>query len=542
METILKLIRINFTPIIPLRGTISASGDLQPLSFIGGTVEGSPEIWVRIQSEKGPHVVSAEEALAIAGIAPIKLAPKEGLSMSNGTSASAAVASLALYETNQLAVLSQILTAMAAEGLRGNAESFHPFIAETRPHPGQIEAAANIRHFLAGSKLVKGLTGGKVRSMTGLAQDRYGLRSAPQWIGPQLEDLMLANSQVNIELNSTSDNPLVDFENGEIYIGANFQAASVTSAMEKARDVLQMLAKMLFSQTSELINPMYSNGLPANLAADDPSLSFTMKGVDINMASYMSELAYLAHPVASHVQSAEMHNQPINSLALISARYTMQAVELMSMMCASHLYVTCQALDLRAMYLGFLENLRPAVEKLTTQKFGELLATDDLDSLQAKIWKEIPDTWSSTGTLDADERFQEVANRLMSVVLTGLVKKKDEVPDGSMYTITSIDSWKAELIQLLEQVYKAYRLAFFHRQNTPSYLGGAATIMHNHVRNELGVPFHQGLVEHPLPSSRGPTTINDRGKKTIGGWISVIYESLRAGEMHSRIMAALAVK
>lgn len=535
IEAILNLIRINFTPVIPLRGTVSASGDLMPLAYIGGTVEGSPDIQVRICTEKGPRVVPANVALAAAGIKPVRLGPKEGLSMINGTSASAGVASLALYEANHLAILSQVLTAMACEGLRGNSESFHPYLAAVRPHPGQIEAATNIRNFLAGSKLALGVTDEKVRNVIGLAQDRYALRSATQWIGPQLEDLMLANRQLDIELNSTCDNPVVDVKNGDIYSGANFQATTVTSAMEKTRNVLQMLAKMLFSQTSELINPMFSNGLPANLAADEPSLSFTMKGVDVNIASYMSELAYLAHPVSSHVQSAEMHNQPINSMALVSARYTMQSVELMSMICASHLYVTCQALDLRAMYVGFLKTLKPAVEGLTTQKFGELLLTDDLKTLHTNIWNRIPDVWFSTGTLDAHQRFQEVANSLMSVVLSGLLQAKKETDIGT------INLWKVELIDLLGEVYTSYRTSFFKQQDTPSYIGKAATIMYNYVRHELGVPFHHGLIEHPLPGDANPGagTINGRSKKTIGGWISIIYEALRGGGMHSHVMACL---
>lgn len=535
IEAILNLIRINFTPVIPLRGTVSASGDLMPLAYVGGTVEGSPDVQVRIYTERGPQVVPANVALAVAGIKPVRLGPKEGLSMINGTSASAGVASLALYEANHLAILSQVLTAMACEGLRGNSESFHPYLAAVRPHPGQIEAATNIRKFLAGSTLALGVTDEKVRNIIGLAQDRYALRSATQWIGPQLEDLMLANRQLDIELNSTCDNPVVDVKNGDIYSGANFQAASVTSAMEKARNVLQMLAKMLFSQTSELINPMFSNGLPANLAADEPSLSFTMKGVDVNIASYMSELAYLAHPVSSHVQSAEMHNQPINSMALVSARYTMQSVELMSMICASHLYVTCQALDLRAMYVGFLKALKPAVEGLITQKFGELLLTDDLQTLHTNIWNRIPDVWYSTGTLDAHQRFQEVANSLMSVVLSGLLQAKKETE------IATINLWKVELIDLLEKVYISYRTSFFKQQDTPSYIGKAATIMYNYVRHELGVPFHHGLVEHPLPRDINPGAgmINGRSKKTIGGWISIIYEALRGGGMHSHVMACL---
>lgn len=80
-----------------------------------------------------------------------------------------------------------------------------------------------------------------------------------------------------------------------------------------------MVGSMLFAQCLELLNPMLNKGLPPNLTADDPSLSFTMKGLDIGMASYMSEFAFLANPISSHVQSAEMDNQSINSLAFLSA-------------------------------------------------------------------------------------------------------------------------------------------------------------------------------------------------------------------------------
>lgn len=300
IETTLALLRNNLTPVIPLRGSISASGDLSPLSYVAGVVTGNPDIWVRTPSS----IISAKEALQRINVAPITLGPKEGLGFMNGTATSAAVSSLALYETHHIALLSQVLTAMASEALLASAENYDPFLSDVRPHRGQVEAATNIRHFLQGSRLVRGLANeGDTRQASGLLyQDRYALRTAPQWIGPQLEDLLLAHEQVTVELNSTTDNPLFDVPNQRTAHGGNFQAASITSAMEKARSCLQMVGKMLFAQSSELINPMLNNGLPPNLAADEPSLSFTMKGVDIGMASYMSELAFLANPVSSHVQ------------------------------------------------------------------------------------------------------------------------------------------------------------------------------------------------------------------------------------------------
>lgn len=323
IETIVTFLQQNMTPVIPVRGSISASGDLIPLSYLAGCIQGSTDIYMRV-GNLDPKTISAADALLEAGIKPIVLGAKEGLGLLNGTSASVAVASLAIYESNQIALISQILTAMGCEALKGTAESFHPFIAATRPHRGQIEAASNILGFLSNSGLASGVDGESKGVVEGLAQDRYALRTSSQWIGPQLEDLRLATEQVTIELNSTTDNPLIDVEGDAILHGGNFQAASITSAMEKTRLSVQMLAKMLFAQCSEIINPALNRGLPPNLCADDPSLSFTMKGVDISMAAYYSEIAFLSNPVSTHVQSAEMHNQALNSLALISARYTLQ--------------------------------------------------------------------------------------------------------------------------------------------------------------------------------------------------------------------------
>src|SRR5262249_36381611 len=145
-------------------------------------------------------IISSDKALKLHDLTPIDLGAKEGLGLLNGTAASVAVASLALHEANHLAVLAQVLTAMSCEALHGTAESFHPFIAAVRPHRGQTEAAANILGFLSGSRLAIGLDSGKAgaKEKEGLAQDRYALRTSTQWIGPQLEDLMLATDQVGI--------------------------------------------------------------------------------------------------------------------------------------------------------------------------------------------------------------------------------------------------------------------------------------------------------------------------------------------------------
>lgn len=352
LRAITQLLEYDIIPIIPLRGSLSASGDLMPLSYIAGAIQGSPDIYVRVGAGTGPsRVMTAEKALEEASMEPIVLGPKEGLGLINGTAAATAVATLGLYEAHQLAIISQALTALGSEALFGNAEWAHPFVAAVRPHRGQIEAAQNIRTFLGGSRLVVGLEQSKDRFKSGLVQDRYAWRSAPQWLSPHLEDLVHSDSQLTVELNSTSDNPIINVADKDVHCGANFQSATVTAVTEKIRLSLQSIGKMLFSQVSEMINHDLSNGLPPNLASDDPSVSFCLKGLDINTAAYMSELAFLANPVSNHVQAAEMHNQSINSLGLLSARQTFAAIECLSMIVANALYTACQVIIYFTNYL-----------------------------------------------------------------------------------------------------------------------------------------------------------------------------------------------
>lgn len=108
-----------------------------------------------------------------------------------------------------------------------------------------------------------------------------------------------------------TDNPLIEAETDTIHHGGNFQAMAVTNAMEKTRLALHHIGKLLFSQCTEILNPMMNRGLPPSVAATDPSLNYHAKGIDIHLAAYTGELGYLANPVSTHIQSAEMHNQAV---------------------------------------------------------------------------------------------------------------------------------------------------------------------------------------------------------------------------------------
>lgn len=532
IELIISLLNNDMIPLVPLRGSISASGDLQPLSYIAGVLEGNPDCYVWTNDGNlGRILIPADVALEHLVQKSITFGPKEALAVLNGTAVSTAVAALAMQESHTLAIFSQVLTAMGVEALHGSTGSFSAFFDRVRPHRGQREAAANIRLFLTDSQLAHPEQEDE-ENRIGLKQDRYALRTSPQWIGPQLEDLALAHEQITVECNSTTDNPLIDIEGGAIHHGGNFQAASITSAMEKTRSCLQMFGRMLFSQCTELINPAMNNGLPPNLAADDPSTSYTMKGADINVAAYMSELAYLANPVSSHVQTAENGNQAINSLALVSARYTHMAIDCLSMICATYLYILCQALDIRAMDRGYLSAIGPAINEITAHIFETALSdatnATALNQLQSKLLEQVVRQYGLTTSLDTSDRFSAIAEAVQSTLTTALYT------DGSLPkqfdALSAIKRWTDQTSMTLRNLFLQHRQAYFTAPDATPYLGAASSRMYNYVRKDLQVPFHKGLADHPT---------KDNKLKTLGSNISIIHEAMRSGRLYDPVLSCL---
>lgn len=418
---------------------------------------------------------------------------------------------------------SYILTKRTFQALLGSSESFHSFIAQTRPHPGQIECARNVHYLLHGSHLARDVLAPKDRRREDLIQDRYSLRSAPQWIGPQLEDLLLADQQISIELNSSCDNPLVDSSVDEIYYGCNFQAAVVTSAMEKVRLSLQMFGRILFAQSTEMIDPHLSGGLPANLAADDPSLSFTMKGVDISMAAYMAELAYLANPMSSHVQAAEMHNQSVNSMALASARMSVDATDILTKMSACSVYVVCQALDLRALHWKFVSKATDSIMSVTATLYAAKLESQRLRSLQSALQAYVGPAWSSTGKLDLHVRCELLVESAVPIVVAHV--------NG---LVADVVEWKKQAKTAVSDIWDKTFASFSRDPDTAQLLGKVSRVLYEFVRHELGVPFHLGIVEHPAVNSQ---TLHGRPKKMIGAWISIIHDSIKTRSLYDGLMS-----
>ena len=285
VEALGGMLNAGVLPVVPEQGSVGASGDLAPLSHVALALMGEGQV----MSPEGP--APSRSALAAAGLSPVRFAPKEGLAFINGTQAQTAMLALLVHDARVLWRSATGAAAMSLEALRGTPVPLDPRIHEARPHRGQIEAADLMRRLLADSEIRESHREGDPR-----VQDAYSLRCAPQVLGAVADAIRFAAETVEVELNASTDNPLV-FPDGEVISGGNFHGQPVAQALDVLALTLTTLQAIAERRVERLVNPDLSQGLPAFLTRD-PGLSSGYMMVQITAASLVAESRALAMPAS----------------------------------------------------------------------------------------------------------------------------------------------------------------------------------------------------------------------------------------------------
>ena len=325
----------DILPLIPQEGSVGASGDLTPLSYIAGTLVGERRV------RYGGKICEAKEALAACGLPVIRLRPKEGLAMMNGTGVMNAIACLAFSRAEYLSMLACRITAMNSVALKGNAYHFSERLFEMKPHPGMAFAAGKVRHDL-GSIPATGIVPERI-------QDIYSIRCAPHVIGIFFEAAPLFRQLIETEMNSANDNPLIDPETESIYHGGHFYGGHIAFAMDSLKNIVANIADLLDRQLAVLVDEKFNRGLPPNLSGSTEGYSFNhgFKAVQIGVSSWTAEALKNTMPASVFSRSTECHNQDKVSMGTIAARDCIRVLELSEQVLSACLLASVQALRIR---------------------------------------------------------------------------------------------------------------------------------------------------------------------------------------------------
>ena len=340
IERLVRFLEADAIPVVRELGSIGASGDLVPLAAIGRAITGLNG-FVKVQL--GNRTLDGKSALGELGMEPITLRPKEGLAIVNGTSFSSAIAANAIYESHNLMALAIGTQSLMLRALLVHENPFEDFVHQCKPHPGQVWTANISKRLLAEGRE-------KSNGKPVHVQDRYSLRCLPQYMGSIVEGIARVNQLVETEMNSVSDNPLINPESGEFFQSGNFLGQYIGIAMDDLRRYIGLMAKHLDVQIASLVTPEFSGGLPASLRGNEEvTYNMGLKGLQITGNSIMPMLTYLGNPIVEHFPThAEQFNQNINGLSWGSANLAWKSVQHFQQYMSVALIFSIQALDLRA--------------------------------------------------------------------------------------------------------------------------------------------------------------------------------------------------
>jgi histidine ammonia-lyase len=383
-EMLVSLLNRGVHPIIPEKGSVGASGDLAPLAHLALVVIGEGEAIFRGERLPGG------EALRRAGLEPLRLGPKEGLALLNGTQALTAVGALALWRAFRVAGLADVAGAMTLQALRGTPVAFDRRIHDTRPHPGQAVSAKRLRALLEGSDVELSR-----RTRPAPVQDAYSLRCMPQVHGAVRGALEFARSTVEIETGSATDNPLVFAGDGEALSGGNFHGAPLALAFDSAAIAMTTLASIAERRIDRLVNPDLNQGLPAFLASR-PGVSSGFMIAHVAAVSLLNESKVLAHPASVDNVPTSGGQEDHVSMGMTAALKFRTIVHNGEMIAAIELLAASEALRFREP-LQMSRPLRDALERV--RAIAPALSEDrplsrDIEAVAAAVRNGAFDEWA----------------------------------------------------------------------------------------------------------------------------------------------------
>jgi histidine ammonia-lyase len=311
----------------------------------------------------------AAEVFSQLKITPLRYKPKEALAIMNGTAAMTGVACLAWRRAEYLSRLSTRITSLCVVALQGNAYHFDEKLFSVKPHPGQMRAASRIRGDLQ-------LRGAAPRNDSRL-QDRYSLRCAPHVIGALEDALPWLRQLIETELNSVSDNPIIDAEGEHVLHGGHFYGGHIAMAMDTLKTAVANLADLLDRQLAQLVDGKFNHGLPANLSGASgrtAMLNHGYKAVQIAVSAWTAEALKLTMPASVFSRSTECHNQDKVSMGTIAARDCIRIIELTEQVAAAVLMAAVQGVELR----GAVEQLSADMQNTfhTLRRIAPVLLAD----------------------------------------------------------------------------------------------------------------------------------------------------------------------
>jgi histidine ammonia-lyase len=302
------MLAADVLPVIPVQGSVGASGDLAPLAHMAAAMTGAGEATYRGTRMPGG------QALQKAGLTPVMLGPKEGLALINGTQFSTACALAALFEARRAARASVVTSAMSTDAIMGSTAPLNPEMHALRGHPGQIDVATAMASLLDGSRIRESHREGDPR-----VQDPYCIRCQPQVTGAAIDLLRAAGRTLEVEANAVTDNPLVIAETAEILSGGNFHAEPVAFAADQIALAVAEIGAIAQRRVALMVDPTLSHDLPPFLTPE-PGLNSGLMIAEVTSAALMSENKHLANPCSTDSAPTSANQEDHVSMAAHGAR------------------------------------------------------------------------------------------------------------------------------------------------------------------------------------------------------------------------------